>query len=273
MTADAPEGDVADDRAAVARRAALAGAEVADGQFRADVAVETKSGKTDVVTEADRAAQRRVLDVVADSFPDDVVVGEEEDAAKVVPEAGAAWVVDPIDGTNNFVRDLPLWATAVAAVVDGDPVAACVAAPSLGDVYASDGAGTERNGCRVGVSTVDDPERAAVAPTVWWGLDRRAEYARACEAIVSRFADLRRFGSAQVTLAAVAAGSLEGTLTNVRANPWDTIAGVHMVRQAGGRVTDLDGERWRFDSRGLVASNGRLHDEVLAAAQAIDDAR
>jgi myo-inositol-1(or 4)-monophosphatase len=68
----------------------------------------------------------------------------------------------------------------------------------------------------------------------------------------------------------VAAGSLEATITNVDPNPWDTVAGVHLVRQAGGRVTDLAGDRWRHDSRGLVASNGRAHDEVLAAARAID---
>lgn len=259
-------------RAAVARRAARAGAAVAAAQFRANVAVETKSGKTDVVTEADRAAQRRVLEVVAESYPDDAVVGEEEDAAKTVPETGDSWVVDPIDGTNNFVRDVPFWATAVAAVADGEPVAACNAAPALGDVYTADESGTYLDGAEVSVSPVDDPDRAAVSPTIWWPPDRRDEYARACEAIVSRFADLRRFGSAQVTLGMVASGSMEGTITNVEASPWDTIAGVYLVRQAGGRVTGLDGERWTHDSRGLVASNGHLHDEVLAAARDIDDA-
>lgn len=68
----------------------------------------------------------------------------------------------------------------------------------------------------------------------------------------------------------VAAGSLEGTVTNVETNPWDDIAGVHLVRQAGDRVTGLDGERWTHDARGLVASNGRIHDEMLAAAREID---
>lgn len=266
---DAREESNVPDRAAVARRAARAGGAVAEEYFRADVAVETKSGKTDVVTEGDRAAQRRVAEVVREAYPDDVVVGEEDDGAKVIPGTGAAWVVDPIDGTNNFVRDVREWATAVAAVVDGEAVAACNAMPALGDVYVADETGTYRNGSEVSVSTVADPERGAVSPTIWWPPDRRDEYARTCEAIVSRFADLRRFVSAQVTLGMVAAGSLEGTVTNVEANPWDTVAGVHLVRQAGGRVTGLDGERWTHDSRGLVASNGRLHEEVLAAARAI----
>jgi myo-inositol-1(or 4)-monophosphatase len=260
-------------RVSVVRRAAEAGAAVAESSFRAGIDVETKSGKTDVVTGADRAAQRRVVEVIQDHYPDDVVVGEEEDAAKVVPNEGAAWVIDPIDGTNNYVRDIRDWATAVAAVVDGEAVAACNAMPALGDTYVADDTGTRLNGTPVSVSEVVDPERGAVSPTIWWAPDRREEYARACETIVSRFADLRRFGSAQVTLGMVAAGSLEGTITNVETNPWDTISGVHLVRQASGRVTGLDGERWTHESRGLVASNGHLHDEVLAAARDIDDAR
>ena len=257
-------------RAALARYAAVEGGEVAAELFRSGVAVETKNGKTDVVTESDRAAQRRVAEVIAAEHPDELLVGEEEDALKEIPESGTAWVVDPIDGTNNYVRELPTWATAVACVVDGEPVAAANALPALDDVYTADGDAAYRNGHEVTVAETTDPERAAVIPTIWWPMDRREEYARACRAIVERFADLRRPGSAQAALAELAAGSVEGVITNVWTNPWDTVAGVHLVRQAGGRVTDLDGERWRHDARGLVASNGHLHEEVLAAARAID---
>ena len=260
-------------RATVAERAARAGAAVADESFRGGIDVETKGGKTDVVTEADRAAQRRVVETLREAYPDDAVVGEEEDELKAVPDEGASWVVDPIDGTNNYVRDVRVFATAVAAVVDGEPVAAANVLPAMGDVYTSDADGASRNGTTVTVSDVADPERATVAPTVWWGFDRRDEYAAACSEIVRRFGDMRRFGSAQATLAMVADGALEGCVTNVRCNPWDTVAGVHMVRRAGGRVTDLEGDRWRHDSRGLVASNGALHEEVLAAARGIDAGR
>lgn len=260
-------------RAAVAERAARAGAAVAAERFRTDIETESKTEETDVVTEADRAAQRRVVETVRESFPDDAVVGEEEDERKTVPDEGASWVVDPIDGTNNFVRGIRLFGTAVAAVVDGEPVAAATALPALDDVYASDAEGTYRNGDPVEASGVSRPEVAAAAPTVWWGFDRRDEFAAACTELVERFADLRRFGCAQATLAAVADGSIEGTITNVDCHPWDTVAGVHMVRRAGGRVTDLNGDRWRHDSRGLVASNGRVHDELLAAARSVDAER
>ncbi|WP_435333370.1 inositol monophosphatase family protein [Haloarchaeobius sp. TZWWS8] len=260
-------------RVRVAEAAARAGSAVAASQFRTDIDVEHKDGKTDVVTQADREAQRAVVDHVQQHFPDDAIVGEEDDELKTVPDSGGAWVVDPIDGTNNYVRDLPVWATAVAAVVDGEPVAAATAMPALDDHYVAGEDGAFLNGSRLSVSDESDTDRFAVCPTIWWDFDRRDEYAAACEEIVRRFGDLRRFGCAQAVLGMVASGSLEATFTNVVPNPWDTVGGVHLVRQAGGTVTDLEGERWRHDSRGLVASNGRAHEEVLSAARAVEAER
>ena len=252
------------------RRAADAGAALAEARFRTDLDVEHKDGKTDVVTQADRDAQAAVIETIREACPEEAVVGEEADALKRVPDAGAAWVIDPIDGTNNYVRGLRTWGTAVARVRDGEPVAAATRLPALGDEYWTDGEATYRNGDPVSVSAEDDPEAAVAAPTMWWDFDARDQYSRACEAIVDRFGDLRRVGCAQAELAAVADGSLEGVLTNIRAHPWDTVAGVAMVRAAGGRVTDLAGDRWRHDSVGVVASNGDVHDALLAAARAID---
>ncbi|WP_224335129.1 inositol monophosphatase family protein [Haloprofundus halobius] len=273
-------------RAAVAVRAAEAGAAVAFDRFRRGIDVQTKDGKTDVVTQADRDAQARVADVIADAFPEDALVGEEsvaprateeasgrgraDDALKSVPDDGDAWVVDPIDGTNNYVRNIRVWATAVAAVRDGDPVAAASALPALGDTYVADADAVYRNGHEVTVSAETDPEKSTVVPTVWWDFDHRDEYAAATREIVERFGDMRRVGCAQAVLAMVADGSLEGAITNIVTNPWDTVAGVYMVRRAGGTVTDLEGDRWRHDSKGLVASNGAVHDEVLAAARGIE---
>ncbi len=257
-------------RASVAREAARVGAETAIAAYRTDIAVEQKSGTTDLVTEADRRAQRRVIETIQESFPNDTIVGEEGDARKSVPSEGPTWVIDPIDGTNNYVREIDYWATAVAAVVDGDPVAGAIHAPALEDVYTSGFDSPTRNEDQISVNSVADPDRATVIPTVWWGSDQRTEYARACERVVTRFGDLRRFGSAQLALALVAAGSVEAAITNVETNPWDTVAGVHLIREAGGTVTDINGAHWEHDSRGIVASNGNLHEQVLTAANVID---
>jgi len=259
-----------EERARLAERAARSGAAVAEAGFRTDIEVEEKAGKTDVVTQADRDAQREVISTIREQFPEDAIVGEEDDELKSVPESGAVWIIDPIDGTNNFVAGVRYWATSVAAVVDGEPVAAANVAPALGDAYVVGPEGVERNGDAIAVDDETDRERLVGVPTIWWGFDRRDEYAAACRAVVERFGDLRRFGCAQLALSQVADGAIGGTFTNVEANPWDTIAGVHLVREAGGRVTDLDGNRWRHDSRGLVASNGAIHDDVLAAARETD---
>ena len=260
-------------RAGTAEAAARAGGEVALDLFRSDLTVERKTDKTDVVTRADREAETAVLDAIRAEFPDDPVVAEESNGDAAVPEEGPAWVVDPIDGTNNFVREIPVWATAVAALEDGEPVAAAVVLPALGDAYVADGTGARLNGDVTAVSDRTDVDTFSVTPTVWWDRTRREEYAAATGEIVHRFGDLVRFRSAQATLSMVASGALDATFTNRTPNAWDSVAGAFLVTEAGGTVTDLDGEPWRHDSRGLVVSNGQRHDEVLAAARAVDDAR
>lgn len=259
------------DRAAVVRSAAAAGGQVALSHFRADINVEHKSGKTDVVTEADRAAQRRVIEEIRESYPDDPIVGEEEDALKQVPDRGPAWIVDPIDGTNNFVRDVPLWTTAVAAVEDGKAVAAVNEMPAIDDTYTLQDEEMLFNGVPATVSKRNDPETFRVVPLIWWGRDRRDEYAAVCREIVTRFGDLVRPVCAQYVLGMVATGQVDGAITNVVPNPWDVVGGVGMVRAAGGRVTNLAGDPWSPGDEGLVASNGAAHDDLQDAVLAVVD--
>ncbi|MFB6267511.1 MAG: inositol monophosphatase [Halodesulfurarchaeum sp.] len=257
------------DRAAIAERAARAGAEVALADFRTDIEVETKAGKTDVVTQADRDAQARVVEVIHDALPGETIVGEEGEEEKTVPERGHAWVIDPIDGTANYVRGIRTWATSVAAVEDGRPIAATTILPAEGDTYVATRDEIRMNGDPVTVSERSDPETFAVVPTIWWSFQRRDEYAAAFEAIVRRFGDARRIGCAQAALGMLASGQFDAVITNVFANPWDTVAGAHMVELAGGTVTDVDGDRWTPGAKGLVASNGQAHDLVLEAAQEV----
>lgn len=256
-------------RARVVESAARAGAEVAAESFRTGIDVEVKSGKTDVVTQADRDAQERVIEVIEDTFPGDPIVGEEGEGRKEVPDSGPAWIIDPIDGTANYVRGIRTWATSVAAVVDGAPVAAATIMPAEGDAYVAGPDEATLNGEPIRVSGRTDPETFAVVPTIWWPMDRRHEYATAFKAIVERFGDARRVGCAQATLGMLASGQVDGVLTNVFANSWDTVAGAHLVEQAGGTVTDVDGEPWGPGSKGLVASNGKRHDMLLDAVAEI----
>ncbi|WP_123537561.1 inositol monophosphatase family protein [Halosimplex salinum] len=268
-------------RVAVAERAARAGGAVARQSFRGDLAVETKADKNDLVTESDRDAQRQAVSTLRAEFPNDAVVGEEDavplgtpgeavEILSTVPESGDTWVVDPIDGTANFARGLRTWATAISAVVDGEIVAAATYLPATEDVYAAgDGPGT-RNGNALAVSDRTDPETFAAAPVGRFERDAGAELGAIAEAVVERLGDFRRFGSMQTTLAFVASGELDAAFATYTPDPWDTLAGIHLVRRAGGTVTDLAGEQWTRESEGIVASNGEAHEVVCEVARAAE---
>lgn len=258
-----------DQRADVAASAARAGAEEAYRAFRAPVDVETKANKNDLVTETDRSAQRTVIQRVRAAYPDEPIVAEEDDAPTHVPASGPVWVIDPIDGTANYVRGIRIWATSVAAVLDGETVGAATVTPAMDDEYTADRSRGYRNDASLAVSERDDPETFTVAVLGWGPEGDRAEYATLATTVIERFGDLRRFGSMQTALAFVASGELDAAVTTRRPAPWDSIAGAHLVERAGGTVTDADGDRWRHDSEAMVVSNGRDHEAVLEAARTV----
>jgi myo-inositol-1(or 4)-monophosphatase len=271
-----------DHRAAVAEQSARAGAAVARAAFRSDVTVETKANRNDLVTSADREAQAAVVATVREAFPEETFVLEESPegdsghasaptTADAVPATGPVWVVDPIDGTANFVRGLRTWTTSVATILDGDPVGSATVLPAIEDAYLVGPDGVTRNGEPIAVSDRSDPETFAVGTTGWWDRTDRAAFGALTSAVVDRFGDLRRLGSFQATLAHVAAGGFDGAIAPGPTLPWDTIAGVHMVRRAGGTVTDTEGAQWTAESVGLVASNGHAHDALLGAARRARD--
>ncbi|WP_323174261.1 inositol monophosphatase [Natrialba sp. PRR66] len=256
-------------RSDTAYEAAIAGSEIAHERFRTDLDVATKNSKMDFVTEADTETQHRVIEVVRDAYPDATIVGEEEDELKSVPEDGNAWVIDPIDGTTNFVRGVPLWTTTVAAVRDHETVAAVTVAPALGETFVADSADATLNDEPISVSEQADLERFVVAPILRYGSERDRQFGNLLRESILEFGDLRRFGCAQVTLAMVARGTLDAAVSpQPEPNPWDTIAGIALVERAGGVVTDIEGNPWKPGCEGLVASNGNAHDEIVERVRA-----
>lgn len=255
-------------RTQVAIDAAKVGADYAHDHFRTDLAIEEKSSNIDLVTRIDRETQRKIISRIREQFPDDEVVGEEENERKTVPESGYAWIIDPIDGTQNYIRGMKEWVTSVAVVKDMTPVAAINISPGIGETYIATKGGVERCGHPISVSETVAPESFLIASTLRLQTDDSAAIGSLTQKIIDQFGELRRIGSAQLTLSLVADGSLDATIgLNESPNPWDTVAGVHQIRQAGGTVTDIHGREWKPDYPGLIASNGRSHDNVLAAVQ------
>jgi myo-inositol-1(or 4)-monophosphatase len=214
--------------------------------------VEEKSGPSDLVSRADREAETAAREVLARQRPDDGVHGEE--AGETPGTSGTVWLVDPIDGTTNYLYGRDDWCVSVAAVRDGRSLAAVVLEPVLDRATtAVAGQGAYADGVRLAVRR---PAELALA-VVDLGLGRAERRARAGDvvgALVPRLRDVRRGGSAAIALANVARGRSDATWSP-GLQPWDLAAGVLLVAEAGGEVGDLDGP-----------VEGLPGDEVLAGA-------
>lgn len=222
----------------VAAEAAAAAAEVLLPRFRRPATgVGTKSTPTDLVSDADRLAEAAIREVIARRRPGDAVLGEEGGAAGA--DGPVRWVVDPLDGTVNYLYGLPAWAVSIAAEVDGVAVAGVVAQPCTGETYtALLGGGATLDGTPIAVSGVSELGTALVATGFAYAAALRAEQAGVLARILPHVRDVRRGGSAALDLAAVAAGRIdvyyEGGL-----GPWDVAAGRLLVTEAGGTVHDM----------------------------------
>ncbi|NUO56827.1 MAG: inositol monophosphatase [Hamadaea sp.] len=248
---------------AIARRAGLAARESTGHGL-----VETKSSFADLRTATDLRVERLVRDAIRAAFPRHAVVGEETAADRRPPLDGPTWFVDPVDGTTNFVHGIPHVACNVALWADGALRCGATVDVTRRSVYwSAAGRGTRQGRRLLRVSDVAALAGSVIATGFPYDRAVRAdnnlpEFAR----IVPRVQDVRRLGCAGLDLAWVAAGRLDGYWEQGN-GPWDWAAGALLVREAGGTVTTYDGTPWRPGDETLVASNGRIHDELLGLIQ------
>jgi histidinol-phosphatase len=244
----------------VAFALADAAARVTLPPFGARMPAELKSDRSPV-TELDRVAERAVRDALATLRPDDGVIGEEGGSAR--GRSGRTWIIDPIDGTRLYAEGIPLWATLIA-LREGERVVLGVAdVPALGERYhAAPGGGAWRGTDRLRVSSVDRLPDAFVAhsPLEGW---LEAGTDAALERVIRTARSSRGLSDAWGQLL-VARGSVDALLERDPCSEWDFAATALIVGEAGGRVSTFDGAP-PHDGLGLVVTNGRLHDEVLAA--------
>jgi myo-inositol-1(or 4)-monophosphatase len=241
----------------VAERAARAAGEVLLSRFdAAPVGLEHKSSETDPVSEADREAERAVEEILAAERPDDGLLAEE--GATSESENGRRWLVDPLDGTVNFLYGFPAWCVSVG-LEDADGAAVGVVHDPLRreTFRAARGGGCELNGEPVRVRGRDRLETALIATGFSYDPDRRAEQAATLAQVLPRVRDVRRAGAAALDLAWVAAGRVDGYYER-GGKPWDWAAGRLLVGEAGGAVSELLGE-----PLGLAAANPKLLPELV----------
>ncbi|TCM51085.1 myo-inositol-1(or 4)-monophosphatase [Rhizobium sp. PP-F2F-G48] len=197
--------------------------------------VETK-GPQDFVTAVDKAVELLIREKLRGAFPDHAILGEEfgldREGTRIV------WVLDPIDGTSNFMRDRPGWCVSIGATIDRKPVLGVIYDPIKDELYsASSNRGATRNGQSISVST-DTTRSKAIFGVGFTSGKSVAAHARQISHILDRGYEYRRFGSSAMMLAHVADGRLEG-YADARTSIWDVIAGLVLVREAGGIVEDF----------------------------------
>jgi myo-inositol-1(or 4)-monophosphatase len=222
----------------------------------------TAKGPSDWVTHVDRAAEEMIRDILLKGEPGSTIIGEE--LSPTVVTRGLVWIVDPLDGTTNFLHGYPSFAVSIAAAQDGVLEAGVVLHVPFNRVcWATRGGGAWADGERMRVSTIADPRHALIGTGFpFQEFHRLPDYLGQFERIARASSGIRRPGAAALDLSDVAAGRFEA-FWEQRLSAWDIAAGTLLIREAGGRVTDFSGRDLGIEHGPVVAGNAPVHDWLL----------
>jgi len=228
--------------------------------FQQHVKIEYK-GEADLVTVADRASEKLIRGRIAELWPAHDILGEEE--GLVDTGADYRWYVDPLDGTTNFAHGFPVFCVSLGLVHKGQPVAGVVYDPTREEMFAAEqGSGAYLNQQRIHVSKVEKLAESLLATGFPSQKRHKNPNIYFYHQITLRTHGVRRAGSAALDLCCVASGRFDG-FWEFNLNPWDTAAGVLIVEEAGGKVTNFAGGPFELNSRETLASNGLLHPALM----------
>ena len=229
-------------------------------------------GRIDLVTETDEAVEAFLVQELQQLLPQAGILAEEGDASGPGTD-GLCWIIDPVDGTTNFVHRLPHVGTSVALWDKGEPLLGIVNVPMLHECYrACRGGGAFRNGVRLSVSGAERLTDSLVATGIPYAIQEDLPHILAqLAAVLPQVQNLRRMGAASIDLAYVASGQLDAYFER-GLKPWDVAAGILLVTEAGGRISRSDGAPFRFGDE-ILATNGHVHeamrDLLQTAAQTV----
>ena len=244
----------------------LRAGEIQMKRFRTDVQIQ-KKGEIDLVTQVDVEVETMFRETISERFPTHEVLAEELPNESQATETAAryCWIFDPIDGTVNYAHGLPIFCASLALEVDGRAMVGAVYDPTRQELFVAErGGGARVNGTPLSVSAGTGLVDAMLCTGFPYDVHQTVdEVVGLFGAFVRRGQAVRRLGSAALDLCYVAAGRLDG-FWEQRLHPWDIAAGALIVEEAGGRVTDLGGRPFASRTGEVVASNGHLHDQMVA---------
>lgn len=242
-------------------RAVKAAGAIIQGSFQGDFKVDSKTGVNNLVTEVDTAAERAIIDIINEAFPDHSILAEEGGRLEKEPEF--QWLIDPIDGTVNFAHGIPFCCVSIAVKQGTDLIMGAVYNPMLHELFfAEKGKGAMLNGAPVRVSQKSDFKRAFLVTGFPYEYpSEKEDPVRVFERMLRFGLPVRRLGSAALDLCWVACGRFDG-FWEYNLSPWDIAAGYLIVSEAGGMVTDFDGNAYSVFDKESLATNGLIHEEM-----------
>ncbi len=245
-----------------AKQAALLGGEILRQGYGTDFKIGSKSGINDLVTEYDIKSEKKIIEFISEQFPDSSFLCEESGKSKGQTQ-DLRWIIDPLDGTVNFAHKVPIFSVSIAAELNGKIVCGVIYHPILNELFwAIDGGGAFYNGNKIVVTDCSDINRSYLVTGFPYNVgDNPGNCVEVFVDIVQLGIPVRRLGSAALDLAYVAAGRFDG-FWEIDLNPWDVAAGIILVKEAGGVVTNFDRSEYKLGDRTLLATNGLIHQKA-----------
>jgi len=236
--------------------------------FGKNFLIEYKTNLSNLVTEIDKKSETAIINFIRKEFPNHAVLAEESGEHKTSSEY--LWVIDPLDGTSNFAHGLPIFAVSIGVQKNGETICGVVYDVMRDEIYSSEkGSGSFRNGQRLQVSTNDDLRKSMLVTGFPYDITENPDYAiERFIAFLKSARAVRRLGSAAIDMCYVAAGVFDG-FWEVYLHPWDVCAGKLLVEEAGGMVTDFDGTPMNIFNEQILASNGKVHPEMLRVLNSV----
>lgn len=243
--------------------AVQAGAAQLQHYFNGQFQITNKEGINNLVTEADHAAEKAIIEVIQSDCPDHFILSEE--TGEIVTQSEYKWIIDPIDGTVNFANGIPICCVSIGVEKNGEMILGAVYNPFINELYfAQRGMGAYLNDKQIHVSNKDQVIKSClVTGFPYTYLDSPNGPLQVFSKLVRQGIPVRRLGSAAIDLCWVAAGRFDGFYEH-KLQAWDSAAGFLMVEEAGGKVTDFEGNHYSPYQPHLLATNGKIHDELLA---------
>ena len=230
-------------------------------RFHGRFEIEHKEGVNNLVTEVDTACEAIIMDLIQTHFPDHSILSEEDGAT--VQHSEFQWIIDPIDGTVNFAHGVPLCCVSIAVKKNDAIVLGAIYNPMMDEFFfAEKGKGAFLNGAPISVSTKADFNSAFLVTGFPYHYDNSTDPLRVFSKLIKRGLPIRRLGSAALDLCWVACGRFDA-FWEYYLNPWDLAAGLLIVREAGGSVTNFKGEQHNIFEPEMLASNGYIHADIL----------